>query len=88
MPTNLDTGHLECVNGIRNTILEFVLNSSGAQEEHILLDYLRSLIQGLTTTVDGCGSLVIDRNPFPVFGLRDISIGDTECPKSFSSVIL
>ena len=66
------------MNGVRDAILELVLNSSCSQEEKIFLNKLSSLIKCFTTTVDGSGGLIIDGHPLLVFLLGDISASDAK----------
>ena len=86
--TNLDTGHLQRMNGIWNTILELIFNGSRAQQEHILLDDLRSFIQSFTASIYSRSCPVVDRYPFPIFSFRNITVGDAKGSKTLSSIVL
>ena len=85
---DLDTGHLQSVNGVGNAILELVLDGGRAEEEEVALDELGSLVQGLATSVDRRGGFVVDRDPLAVLLLRDVARGYAERPETFGGVVL
>lgn len=78
--TYLDTSHLESVDRIRYTFLQLVFDGGGTEQEHILLDELRGLVQSITAAVDSRGSLVIDSDPLTVFRFRNVTRGNAKRP--------
>lgn len=88
MASYLDTGHLQIVNGVRDTVLELVFNSRCTQEEEIFLNKFSGFIKCFTATIDGCSRLIIDGDPLLVFLLGDISTSNAERAKTVSGVFL
>lgn len=76
------------MNGIRHTILKFVLNGRGAQQEKVLFDQFGCGVQGISTSVDSCCGLVVDIRPFLILCLRNFAVGDTKRPETFCRVVL
>ena len=76
------------MDSVRDTILKFVLNRRGAEQEHILFNDLSSLVQSLSSSVDRRRCLIVQLRPGGIFRIRNLARCDTECPKSFSGVFL
>lgn len=86
--THLDPSHLQCMYRIRNAILEFIFDSRCPEQEHILLDQLRSTVESLRASVDRCSSLLIYGSPLAVLNLRDVTVGNAKRAQPFGCVFL
>lgn len=86
--TDLYAGHLEGVDGVGYALLELVLDGGRAEEEHVALDDLGGLVEGVAAAVDGGSSLVVDGRPLLVLGLWDVAVGDAERAQALGRVIL
>ena len=76
------------MNRIRHTLLQLILNRRSPEQEQIILDQLRRLIQRLPTPVDRRRSLAVHSRPLPVLLLGHLSRRDAERSQPLRSVVL
>jgi len=71
-----------------DSVLQLVLNGSGAHEEKVLLNELSDLFQLARPVREGRVGLLIFSIPLTVFLLRELAVGKAERPETVSGVVI
>lgn len=85
---HLNPSHLQRMYRIRHAILELIFDSRCPEQEHILLDQLRSTVKGFRPSVDCCSRLLIYGGPLTVLDFRDVAVGNAKRAQPFGCIFL
>lgn len=86
--THLDSSLLQCVDSIRDALLQLVLDSRRAEQLKILLNDFGGTVKGIRSARQLRCGIIVHGGPLAVLVLRDVPVGEAKSPQTFCGVIL